>query len=557
MSATLRHQPNPVGAWLGRRAGQAMGFWRRIDPDGVWQSRLFNLAVAAFVGYILGQILYRPNPRIVKAIAGFTVLYAAWKFPIPVSLSVFLIMFPFPFAITYGSSNTIFVFIITSMWLAQIVLRTERPVGRSPFDMHIFLLLSIYLLSFGNVTNSFALMKGIINFSTILATIFVYYLIVHSVRDEKTLRRVVNTIMVMAVLNYLVAIWELLFPGRPIIRGWILSGSYYDPSVATGLRVGGAFQDFELFGEFCALMLPLSFFFVAQARNKRDYMLRMGLLLWNFVTLMATVTRGATISAVVGMLYLLYLQRKSLGPVRIMAILSVAFTLFMGVSLFLSLYTVSGSVVDRLLNTKMVNGMPDSRTFWPDIFRRCFEHVWVGHGPYYEFGEYGREKLAKFFWPHNGFLYYFHTVGLFGVSTFTAILVTAYLTTRGKMWEAARVVTDSSSARRVFQTIRITNLGSSDYCRGLMVALNTMVVIFAVDQMKIEYLRSETYQFWPWIMFGLIAATSNVMATRAVDPILSPGAGSIEPPPQAAKRERGGRGSIRLGPQSARPVALR
>ena len=101
-------------------------------------------------GVILGQLLYKPNPRIIKAAAGFGVLYAAWKFPIPVSLSVFLVMFPFPFAISYGSSNTIFVFIITAMWLAQIVLRTERPVGRTPLDLHISVLLSIYLLSFGN-----------------------------------------------------------------------------------------------------------------------------------------------------------------------------------------------------------------------------------------------------------------------------------------------------------------------------------------------------------------------------------------------------------------------
>lgn len=557
MSSTVRHQPHSLPAFFRRTAGSALATWRRIDPHGIWQNRLFNLAVAAFVGLILGQVLYKPNPRIVKAIAGFVVLYAAWKFPIPVSLSVFLIMFPFPFAITYGNSNTIFVFIITAMWLAQIVLRTERPVGRSPFDMQIFLLLSIYLLSFSNVTNSFALTKGIIYFSTIVATIFVYFLIVHSVRDERTLRRVVNTIMLMAILNYLVAIWELAFPGQPIIRGWILGASYYDPSVATGLRVGGAFQDFELFGEFCALMLPLSFFYLAQARNRRDRMIRMGLLFWNFVTLMATVTRGATISAIVGLLYLLYLQRKTLGPIRTMAILSVAFTLFMGISLFLSLYTVSGSVVDRLLNTKMIDGMPDSRTFWPDILRRCFDHVWIGHGPYYEFGEYGKEKLTKFFWPHNGYLFYFHTVGLFGLTTFVALLVTAFRTTRRWMWESARVISDSSSSRQVFRTIQITNLGSSDYCRGLMVALHVMVVIFAVDQMKIEYLRSETYQFWPWIIFGIIAATANVSASRLAAPVSAQGTPGSPVPPDTAVRERDGRRPSSLGPQSGRPAVSR
>ena len=56
------------------------GDWlRRLDPHGVWQSRLFNLTVAIIVGVILGQLLYKPNPRIIKATAGFGVLYAAWQ----------------------------------------------------------------------------------------------------------------------------------------------------------------------------------------------------------------------------------------------------------------------------------------------------------------------------------------------------------------------------------------------------------------------------------------------------------------------------------------------
>lgn len=473
------------------------GDWlRRLDPHGVWQNRLFNLAVAVIVGVILGQLLYKPNPRIIKATAGFGVLYAAWKFPIPVSLSVFLVMFPFPFAISYGSSNVIFIFIITAMWLAQIVLRTERPVGSTPLDLHIAILLAIYLLSFGNVRNSFALVKGLICFSTILASIFVYYLIVHSVRSEKTLRRIVNVVTLMAILNFCVAGWELIFPGRAIVKGWILSASYYDPSVVTGLRVGGGFEDFELFGEFCAMCLPLTMFHMMQAKGLRNRILTTGLVIFNFFCLMATVTRGATISGTVGMLYLLYRIRKSMSLSTFMLTVTTALSLVFMMEFFLTTYTVSGSVISRLMNTKMVNGMPDSRTFWPDIFKRCFEHVWIGHGPYYEFGEYGREKLTKFFWPHNGYLFYFHTVGLLGVTTFVAILVTAFRTTSSRM---------------------ANTLASPSYTSSLMLAFNVMIVTFGVDQMKIEYLRSPTYQFWPWILFGLMTATYNVMRSQEAE----------------------------------------
>ncbi len=465
---------------------------------------------------MLGKMIYSPSPRIIKALVGSSIIYAAWRFPIHVSTAAFLVLFPFPFSITYGSSNTLFVFLITAMWLARMVLRTAQPAGKTLLDVPVLFLVGAYLLSFNNVESAFALGQGLINFSTIVASIFVCYLIIHSIRTEATLRHMVRMITIMALLCFGVAIYELVFPGQPMIRGWILSTTYYDPeAIVRGLRVGGPFRDFELFAEFCAMLFPLMIFQAMRAEGLRNRVMWMGIVLLNFFVLMATVTRGATISMLVGMVYLLYRLRKAMTLRDFILTVGLSVSIWSGIEFYLSNYTVSGSVMDRLLNTKIVGGLPDSRTFWPQILERCREHIWIGHGPYYEFGEYGREKLRKFFWPHNGYLYYLHTVGLLGTSAFVYIL--------GRLWW--------TTGRLSHASLR------GEYAGSLLLVWHIIITIFAIDQMKIEYLRNQDYQFWPWIVFGLTVATINVVRNQ------QRGAGGN---PETAENQPGA--SVRSGP---------
>jgi O-antigen ligase len=472
-----------------------------LSLDNIWVQRGLGLAAAIALGFFLGDQISKPQGRVIKALVGIFVLYAAWRFPIPVSIAAFVLLFPYPFPTVYASSNTIFVFLITAMWLAQIGLRTARPVGRTMLDLPILLLMGVYLLSFNSVSYAEQLKFSLINFSTILAGVFVFYLIVSSVRDEENLRRMMKVITIMAFTSWLTAIWELVFPGRAIVPGWILSGAYYNPeAIERGLRVGGPFQDFELFAEFNAMLLPIMLFQAAQATTKRDRAILLGLTLLNFFTLMATVTRGATIAFVAAMFYMLFLLRKTTRPRTLLAVLGIAIIVWSGVEFYLSNYTVSGSVLDRLLDTKVVNGMPDSRTFWPDILARALEKPWVGHGPYYEFGEPGREKLLKFFWPHNGYLYYLHTVGILGTAAF--------------LWMLGKLLVNTFRWSR-------HQLDTADYPAGLLFAWHISLVVFVIDQLKIEYLRSQYYQFWPWIVFGMTVATWNVVRGRGPQPPLA------------------------------------
>lgn len=492
---------SPAPARLARR-----GRWR--DRWERWRRPLLNLAVAVFVGLLLASQISRENPRVIKAVIGAGVLYAAWRFPIPVSLSAIIMLFPFPFPTVYGTSTTLFIFLIAAIWLAQLVLRIAPATGRTSLDVPIAMLLGIYVLSFRSVENTEALAQGLISFSAVVACVFLYYLIVNTVRDEATLRRLVGIISITAGLCWIVAAWELMFPGAPLIRGWVLSAPPFDPAYKGVQRVGGPFGDFELFGEYCAMMLPLTIFQLVQARGLRSRTAWGLLTLVNVVALLATVTRGATIAMVVGFIYLLYRLRRNLNIVQLVGILALGIASWAGVEFFLSNFTSSGSVIERILGTKLVGGLPDSRAFWPKIITRIQEHLWIGHGPYYELGEFGRERLHRFFYPHNGYLYLLHTIGILGTLAFVWILF--------RLWAS----TGRACANR---------LGGPDYAKSLLLVWHIMLTMFIIDQTKIEFLRNQSYQFWPWIVFSMSMATARIVQAREAREATEAAGGAGEP----------------------------
>ena len=38
-----------------------------------------------------------------------------------------------------------------------------------------------------------------------------------------------------------------------------------------------------------------------------------------------------------------------------------------------------------------------------------------------------------------------------------------------------------------------------------------MLLVFLVDEIKIDYLRNDTYMYFPWILMGLVAANYRII----------------------------------------------
>jgi O-antigen ligase len=207
--------------------------------------------------------------------------------------------------------------------------------------------------------------------------------------------------------------------------------------------------------------------------------------------LFATMTRGAFISLVIGMIYMAYACRKDLNFVRFASLIIIAVVLVLALDMIVAQHTISGSLLTRLVQeNKYVHGIPYNRYWaWVGAVNRAREHLIIGHGPGWDFSR----GLKLEFWPHNAYLFYLDIGGLFGLFGFVFLLV--------RLVKASFVSWKSSLVR-------------SPLPEAFMKILNVSLVIFIIDQMKIDYLRNTIYLYFVWFFFGLIAATRNMILEK-------------------------------------------
>lgn len=151
-------------------------------------------------------------------------------------------------------------------------------------------------------------------------------------------------------------------------------------------------------------------------------------------------------------------------------------------------YTISGSLFGRIIATTFEKGViPDTRIeAWGGALRRRLEHPFIGHGPGWDF----TKGIDVEFWPHSIYLYYFNITGIFGLFTFVFLLV--------RLVQASFIGFRSSLVRDSFP-------------EAFMKVLHVSLLIFIIDQIKIDYLRSNIYMYFVWFFFGMIAATRNII----------------------------------------------
>jgi O-antigen ligase len=207
-----------------------------------------------------------------------------------------------------------------------------------------------------------------------------------------------------------------------------------------------------------------------------------------FIAMMATANRGAILGITVGVVYILILLRKRISLHMYVMILASIVVIFMGTQFALDRYTYATSISDRVMGTTFKQGLPDTRWgAWVPVFTRALDHVFIGHGPYYAAG--GATRRA---WPHNAYLFYLSTIGLFGLGAFIFIVV--------------RVFKLSLSYRKPI--IQNTFLGD------IALILHVQLVMSLVEQLRTDHQRADIYIYIIWMFFGLITATAHIIMNK-------------------------------------------
>lgn len=473
--------PTPMNATRPSPRARAHAWLRPDGPVARWVDRAFGFVLIAITGILFGQQYVHPNKRVLPVIAAILLFGMAWRIGMMSGIGVLLMALPYPKGTVFGNTNLALILFLLVIWLLRASQGTSPLPRRTPLDLPIGALLIAYIVSFYNVPNSWYLVRAVQNFELFASCLLMFYLITSNVRTAVDLQRFHHLMVASAVGIFLLAVFELNHPGTTFVQGWMDFANTIGTEFNTrNVRVGSSFHDYELLSEYCAITLLLVALQLARARTYGMRVTYIFILILNVFVLFATVTRGAIISGSVGLVAILWMTRRRLRvvPVTVAALGGAA--LVFGMNFFVSHFTRSGDMFKRLMKTEVVNGwMPEDRAqAWTNGWGRAMEHPLIGQGPFY--WELPGHML---WWPHNVYLFYANIVGFIGLACFLWLLVV--------LWRLTSPRTDS--------------LADPDYAEAYVLVARAQLVIFLVNEFKIDYLRNPVYQFVVWVMFSSMA----------------------------------------------------
>jgi O-antigen ligase len=487
MSVALRPErpPNPL-----------LGLLDRLGPV------LLTIAV----GIVLGLQFILPDKRMIAVIAAILLFGLAWRLDMVAGLGVLAIALPFPRITVFGSTNLAFVALIAVLWLLRASVGQSLRPRSSPLDAPVIALFVAYVVSFYNITSAMALDQALRLSYLHAAAILMFFVVVNNLHDERGFRRLLDFQVVSVLLVCLLAVWELNHPGQYFIPGWIGFQTGVEEVFLRDIRVGSSFQDYELLSEYCALNALLVLFLFLRAETMLRRVAYGALLPLIVFVLFATVTRGSLIALGTGVLYLLWIIRRRVNFVALVIVGTALVAGFQGMAYYVATFTRSGSIITRFgeESGKFVGIMPSARaSIWQAAWERTLEHPFIGHGPYYAV----MSGTRSYMWPHNLYLFISNNVGLIGLGIFLWMLLTL-------LW-MSRPQTD--------------DLQRADFMHSYMIIAQVQMIVFMIDETKIEFMRNGNYEFQIWLMFALITAAYQI----------------IHPAPARALAPAGGRPGIR------------
>jgi hypothetical protein len=416
-----------------------------------------------------------------------------FRFDMVYSVYLFALLFPFPSGISIGSSNNVLMTVIPMIWAVRATSAKIPLTRRTPLDRAIGFFLIAYVVSMVNVSDTVILAKSIGVLWRQLTACAFFYMIVLFVDSEEKLFRFGKVMCFACFLVMTTAVLELFFPGATLIPGWIGLANKFGEGVLSrrisGIRAGGAFESHGMLADFGTHLILFMVFFFLRARNPVEKTFWLGSVGTTIIAVLATANRGATAGLFLGMALALVYFRRTVGAARIVLLVSLGLAGLYGVDLLLSEKTIAVSVFDRMQKTEFEGIVPENRTMtWKPALDWGMESPIIGHGPFYDTGV----GLTKRFWPHNGYIFYFVTIGMLGLSGFIWILVRVF---------------------RESQTWRVPSVRGSPLGDFMAIA-QIWLAVLSFEQLRTDHQREDIYPYIVWMCFGVVIAGAAIARRR-------------------------------------------
>jgi O-antigen ligase len=213
----------------------------------------------------------------------------------------------------------------------------------------------------------------------------------------------------------------------------------------------------------------------------------------------ATATRGGAIILVAGFLYVIAFGSKVVPRMQSMRVVFVAIAVFYLALGFME--PLVSHLMDRMSTIGADDSSVQSRTV---VLRQAIDAVaerpFVGHGLATASGTFRGAVSLNI---HNLYLTLAYTIGIPGLLFFIWFLA--------GLW------------RKGWQIFNGPEHDQRD--REIALALNAMLLMFLIDQIKIEYVRQPMAMHLTWLHFGLIMASWRIARDRRIQSGSDPGSG--------------------------------
>jgi len=420
-----------------------------------------------------------------------------------------LVLFtPFePLTSRYGSLNVGLVYIVgLSVFLNRSILK-QRIVAFRPVWFGIGLLAFVYCLALAYnpkpvLTYKLAYLFGL------GSNVVMFYLATVFIRTEEDLHGLIKMVIICNGLVLIYCALQVVAGFTQFIPFGIQEFAFTANRSGMGgedRRLIGPFMGAGIMAEYMVLMIYfLVYYYITTKRFGRWLPV---LVFMNLCVLIATGNRGGFLVLVCGYFVFAFVFRNLIDFRKILMV-GIAGLLLLSVSSFVMVrYTDFDVLYDRLLGTKVDEGVPDTRRHWPEYIEEAWEESpFLGMGvrlllPADVIDDNGRvkpgtnTKMVRGY-PHSLYIYIFYTLGVAGLlayGVFALLLVKALA---------------AGSAGPV----------RNDFMGGFPKLGVFLFVIFAIDQIKIEFVRHlyVDYQNFIVVLMALFLVGVHIRNTDRV-----------------------------------------
>ncbi len=460
------------------------------------------MLLAVFVG----RLCVPPSKMSLLVFITSIIGLACFFIPLKTLLYVVVFSIPFPIYITFQGKDaatitTIVIVILFLFWLSKLVVtRRSLWVARDKIFLPILFLALIYIVSFTKVPSSLA-GPAIRRLVQNLSSLMLFSLLVYHIRDSKTLLNLIHILSTFVFLQALVAIFQvfaadrlsflqIFAPRTRIVGAWEMKilGEY-------AFRARGTIGDYELLAEWFALTIPFQLFVIGYYRKYRlPYII---FLLFSTIGLLLTLTRGAVICLGIGVVFFYILLMRSQWSNRLRVVKLLMLSLFSLGAIwfifprFISFFAYRYSMIKmRGLSIALFFDAIGRGALWRRHLPFIKDLTIFGHGTY-PLVYLGLRGIGSM---HSLYLTLLYQIGIAGLFVFLWFIVILF--------------------KRLMSTLRFVE----DECKyGLIAVCNSVLLIFLIDEIKIEFVRSAPTSQFAWLIFAIMLAASNIFGRKRGD----------------------------------------